>query len=86
MKIEDINQLKEFILWAKAENVQAVKIGEVEFTFNGLAFMNQGQEYDPPSNPRLDSDTLSENHPPPKPDFKVNGEDIDDETLFWSAE
>lgn len=37
---KDISELKEFILWAKQEKIQALKVDNVEIAFSAYAFLD----------------------------------------------
>lgn len=59
--INNIGELKEFILWAKSQKLRAVKIGETSFEFSDLALIGDLPEATsatsdlsvPPSSKRL---------------------------------
>lgn len=76
--------LKEFILWAKDQRIEAVKVGDVEVKFSTLAFlvpdeMNLDQETAKPASTeeRNTSKTLV--------DTLTNTDEEDEELLTWSS-
>jgi hypothetical protein len=79
--ITDINELKEFILWAKAQKVKSIKLGEIHIELSDLALIEGLSEQSaeavtrdlsvPPSSPRLPNGNAQANE--------------DDEDLFFST-
>ncbi len=79
--IKDVNDLKDIIIWAKAQKVKSLKIGEISFDLSDLALVEGLAEFDsskpstdlstPPSSPRL-----------PDGNAQANEEE---EELFWST-
>ena len=69
--INNLSELKEFLLWAKQNKVKSVKLKEVEFEISDLAFITEEE-----SSEKVDLETLME---------QANPESEDDEALFWSS-
>lgn len=89
-KFKDINELKAFIKWCKAEKIQFVTIDGITFSFDSAALMLESQmgetsnlETQTPITNEHDYDGRDLSEPPQMPHTTV---DEDEETLFWSAE
>ena len=37
---KDVEELKQFVIWARDQKIQQVKVGEVEVTFSALALLS----------------------------------------------
>lgn len=66
-----IEQVKDLIIWAKEQKVQALSIGDVGVTFSPLAFIDES-----PSSQTFSQEVIEPNNP---------NAPQDDEDLFWSA-
>lgn len=75
-----VDELKEFILWAKDQKVQSVKVDNIEFTMSNYALI---QDLIGPTSQTSSTKPRVEEVVPPIPDpTKPPPEDPD---LFWSA-
>ena len=76
MKFEDSDDLKEFLLWAKSEQIEHIKLGDLEVKFSQIGLATAAGMLEPaPADVSLDG--LS-------PKREVSKEE-EDELLFWSA-
>lgn len=76
-KLSSLQELKEFILWAKAEKIQKLTIGDIALEFNSLAVL-------PDELPNTEASTKEV-----KEGLKTYAEDVDsaldEELLFHSS-
>lgn len=75
MKFQNIDDIKAFLEWAKAQKIQKVKVGEVEVEFSILALTDEDQAsiFTPP---KTEAQELQ---------AKLEEQKEDDEIVFWSA-
>lgn len=79
--IKKVEDLKEFILWCKEQKIGAIKINDIEINFTNLAFIEDVSSF----NEDMDLDGSTINEGLKKSELKLNGDEVDDETLFWSS-
>jgi hypothetical protein len=77
--LSDVEQLKQLITWARSQRIKSLKIGDAQFEFSDLAFIEDLEKpllapkdlAVPPSSPRL-----------PDGNTELSEEDSD---TFWSS-
>lgn len=74
---KNINDLKEFITWAKENKLKSVSIDDIAFEISELSFVEQ-LEQAKPSLTEVTGDTLVDTSEEMTPEEE-------DETLFWSS-
>lgn len=73
------DELKAFILWAKSQRIERVKIDNVEIQFSNLAFFEENpSSLDQAILPKMDSSTDNDGSP-------ASGQEKEDDLLYWSA-
>lgn len=73
--IKSIEELKQFILWAKEQEIKSLKVGEVEIHISDIYFANRLMN--PPS------DSLPEHKPSSKRFIDDDQADEDDDDLLY---
>lgn len=76
--LKDIEEIKQFIEWARENKVKSFKSGDLEFEISELAMIPGEEENQAKINSILESsETLTDTDP--------DAESDDEEALFWSA-
>ena len=70
MKFETVNELKDFITWAKSQKIQQMSVGDITVVFSPMAFMEE--------EPKIEEKVASDL---PIPDGRLG----DDPDLYASA-
>ena len=83
--IKNVQQLKELILWAKAEKVKSFSIADISVELSDLALISDLSAFDPPVADSIDDNGKKQ---VVKRDlFESQTETaVTDEDLFWSAQ
>ena len=83
LMFDNSEKLKEFILWAKSQRIETVKIGEIEVRFSNLAFIDDlaslEQELTAPVSAKTEERNTS------KTLVDTLSTDDDEELLTWSS-
>lgn len=74
---KSVNELKEFIVWAKSEKIQALTVGEVSIQFSAIAMIDD--EFDQPE-AKESSKVWTDGS-------DLNKSDLEDEEdlMYWSS-
>lgn len=81
MLFKHINELQDFIIWAKKQKVQHFKAGEIEILFSGHAFLDEEViSISKPLEERNTAQTLT------SAELSAAEAKEDEETLMWSAD
>jgi hypothetical protein len=57
---KDVSEVKEFIIWARSQKIQALKVGEVEVHFGAAALIDSEALMESALNPELEAPTLTD--------------------------
>lgn len=82
---QDIEELKEFLLWAKGERIQKVEVGDVKVEFSHLAFLGTFDDLSEAKTP-TNTEPSGSTAPISNEDEPItSSEETDEELLFHSA-
>lgn len=93
MQFKNIEQLKQFITWAKQNKLASVQVGEISFTFSDVRILSEPATQEPVAEAK-NSIANTEEPDPDLPSYTPNSKswvDVDqsqedeNELLYWSA-
>lgn len=82
--INSIEELKEFILWAKSQKVKSIKLGDINVEMSDLAFIGDFQDLGTPEREKQMPDISVPPTSPRLPEGNQQSKE-EDEELYWSA-